>query len=58
MTGALFDSPGKLLLLDREPPEPPRQRRKEAVEAQADRLRTLEAKGHIVKIGKCGVTVF
>ena len=34
MTDALFDSPGKLLLLDREGPEPPRQRRKEAVAAR------------------------
>jgi hypothetical protein len=55
---ALFDSPGKLLLLDREPPEPPRRRRKEAIEAQQERLRTLNAQGHIAVVGKTGATVF
>jgi hypothetical protein len=57
MTDALFDSPGKTLLLDREPPEPPRPpRRKEAIAAQQERLRTLTAEGYTVRVGARGVT--
>jgi hypothetical protein len=53
-----FDSPGKILLLDREPPEPPRRRRKEAIEAQQERLRALNAQGYITSVGRTGATVW
>jgi hypothetical protein len=33
-------------------------RRRANIEAQAERLKALEARGHVVKIGKTGVTVF
>ena len=59
MSDALFNSPGLLRLLDKEPPEPPRQRRKEeAIAAQADRLRALTAEGYVTKVGAWGATVF
>jgi hypothetical protein len=54
----LFDSPGKTLLLDREPPEPPRRRRRADIEAQEERIRVLNAEGHVAVVGKCGATVF
>jgi hypothetical protein len=55
----LLDSPGKTLLLDREPPEPPRPpRRKEMIEAQDERIRALTAEGRVVKRGQAGLTVF
>ena len=52
MSDALFDSPGKTLLLEREPPEPPRPpRRKEAIAAQGEGLRELTAGGYVTKVG-------
>jgi hypothetical protein len=55
----LFDSPGKILLTDREPPEPPRPPRpKELIAAQDARLRQLTAQGCIAIRGKTGATVF
>jgi hypothetical protein len=39
-------------------PEPPRIRRKEAIEAQNLRIRELTAQGYFVVRGQCGLTVF
>jgi hypothetical protein len=54
----LFDSPGRLLL-ERDPPDPPRPpRRREAVQAQLERLGELQRQGFIARVGKTGATVF
>jgi hypothetical protein len=39
-------------------PKPAPAPRKAAVEAQAERLRALNAQGHIAVVGKTGTTVF
>jgi hypothetical protein len=48
----LFDSPGKTLLLDREPPEP--SRRRAEITAQGKCLAVLQRAGHVVHVGKSG----
>jgi hypothetical protein len=52
MSDALFDSPGKTLLLDREPPEP--SRRRADIAAQGKCLAVLQRAGHVVHVGKSG----
>ena len=54
MTNALFDSPGKTLLLDREPPEPPRRRQCADIAAQGKCLAVLQRAGQVVHVGKSG----
>ena len=54
MNDALFDSPGKLLLTDREPSEPPRHRQRADIEAQGKCLAVLQRAGHVVHVGKSG----
>ena len=44
--------------VSRDGPEPPRTRRKAAVAAQQERLRTLNAQGYVTIRGKTGATVF
>jgi hypothetical protein len=52
MSDALFDSPGKTLLLDPEPPDPPR--RRADIAAQSTFLAVLQRAGHVVHVGKSG----
>jgi hypothetical protein len=44
--------PGKTLLLDREPPEPPRRRAN--IAAQGKCRAVLQRAGHVVHVGKSG----
>ena len=52
MDQPLFDSPGKLLLTDREPPDAPH--RRADIAAQGKCLAVLQRAGHVVHVGKSG----
>ena len=53
MTSALFDNPAELLV-EREPPEPPRGRQRADIEAQLARLGALQRAGYVVHLGTSG----